>query len=177
MREYYYKIKQTSNIRPQLIELAKSKKEEMQLITNLYTANNSPIEGGFYQYRIDREIVAQDPVLKLCLDTCGNNVSPEIWWLNPNVWYHWHQDQISQCTINMILEVTRSHTWFGQKDCYDYKDLVELSYEPEDGLFLLNGQESHCVANFNTLRSILSMRFSSPWDYKSVKNILTENGL
>ena len=84
--------------------------------------------------------------------------------------YNWHVDDHRNATLNLLINNHEtSYCMFGRPIDYSKHETVLLKYKPLN-FYLFNTQVEHMVVNHGPQRYMLSMQFSSPMKFDSIKN-------
>ncbi len=132
----------------------------------------------FHKNAFDIAVVPAD-LLDTTLLNFKNKFSahPIIFRMQPWQFYRFHTDAARSCAINMLLEGTDSHTYYGTetKD-EEVLDIQELQYNI-DSYYLINTQLKHSVINRDNIRYMFSMGFPQEVSYSLIRDYCWENNL
>jgi hypothetical protein len=124
---------------------------------------------GFDIVQVPVSVYSQDKILVDLINEFGGEAL--LLRLPPWKLYNWHQDVTRSVVINSIIEGFDCFTFYSDHvpdlATEAFTDISEIVYQPTD-MFLLNTQKAHGVYNRSQRRTVLSVSFNMPIEYKTV---------
>lgn len=160
----YFKLKTTSSIKNELLQLAKESPDNKWMLLR-----------GFNVLPVNSEMLEKDSFIQKLKDRF--TLRPGIFKMDPKNFYTFHVDASRQVAINMLLEGPDSYTMFGEKtESVEVTKVDQLVYD-DSAYYIFDTSTPHAVLNLsNNTRYLLTLGIVDA-DYATVKDFCIQHNL